>query len=144
MITAADETVRTAYNLLLNREPEPAAIEYWTAQLQKGLPQDQFVQTVLESGEFREKVSTRHDRLYDDVDLIIPIVGRQWRVPATDRALVPHLLDARCWEPHLTRYLLRELAPSDVFLDVGANVGYYVVLSAPHVERVVAFEPGER
>jgi FkbM family methyltransferase len=76
-----------------------------------------------------------------DVDLVIPMNGRQLRVPASDRSIVPHMLRDRSWEPHLTRYLLRELRPADVFVDVGANIGYFVTLCAPLVSRVVAFEP---
>ncbi|MFF2927100.1 FkbM family methyltransferase [Streptomyces celluloflavus] len=34
------------------------------------------------------------------------------------------------WEPHLTRWLERRLKPDDVFVDVGANIGYYSVLAS--------------
>jgi FkbM family methyltransferase len=34
------------------------------------------------------------------------------------------------WEPHLTAYFKRALAPGDVFVDVGANIGYYTLLGA--------------
>ena len=27
------------------------------------------------------------------------------------------------WEPHLTRWIQRRLAPGDTFIDVGANIG---------------------
>src|SRR6185503_2740368 len=77
----------------------------------------------------------------DGVDLVIPMNGRQLRVPASDPSIVPHMLRDRAWEPHLTRYLLRELKPTDVFVDVGANLGYYVTMCAPRVARVIAFEP---
>jgi FkbM family methyltransferase len=36
---------------------------------------------------------------------------------------------------------MRTLKSSDVFMDVGANLGYYTVVCAPLVHRVVAFEP---
>lgn len=78
---------------------------------------------------------------YQDVDLIIPIQGHQLRVPAADLSLVPQLLDHRSWEPHLTRYLTRNLNLTDVFIDVGANLGYYIIVCAPLVNRIVAFEP---
>lgn len=47
------------------------------------------------------------------------------------------------WEPNLTRLLTRRLAPGDVFVDVGANMGYFSVLASRLVGasgRVVAFE----
>ncbi|MGH9278887.1 MAG: FkbM family methyltransferase [Acidimicrobiales bacterium] len=50
-------------------------------------------------------------------------------------------------EPALTRVLLDHLRPGDVFVDVGAQYGYFTVLAARAVGptgRVVAFEPGRR
>ena len=37
------------------------------------------------------------------------------------------------WEPQLTAWLRRALRPGDVFVDVGANVGYFSVLASPLV-----------
>lgn len=34
------------------------------------------------------------------------------------------------WEPWITRYVIANLRPGDVFVDVGANVGYYTLLAA--------------
>jgi FkbM family methyltransferase len=47
------------------------------------------------------------------------------------------------WEPHLTCWIQRRLAPGDVFVDVGANVGYFSLLAAGLVAntgKVVAIE----
>nr|WP_167504417.1 FkbM family methyltransferase [Streptomyces malaysiensis] len=47
------------------------------------------------------------------------------------------------WEPHMTRWLQRRLKPGDVFVDVGANIGYYSVLASRLVGgsgKVVAVE----
>lgn len=48
------------------------------------------------------------------------------------------------WEPHLTAWLGRTLVAGDVFVDVGANVGYFSLLASSLVGRdglVVAIEP---
>jgi len=48
------------------------------------------------------------------------------------------------WEPNLSSYLIRTLAPGDTFVDVGANIGYYTLLSSKIVGnsgQVVAIEP---
>ena len=48
------------------------------------------------------------------------------------------------WEPYETSLLLRFLHPGDVFVDVGANIGYFSVLAASVVGEqgaVFAFEP---
>jgi FkbM family methyltransferase len=47
------------------------------------------------------------------------------------------------WEPDLTRFIAGRLRDGDVFVDVGANIGYYSVLAADCVGptgRVVAIE----
>ena len=47
------------------------------------------------------------------------------------------------WQPALTAWLRRALAPGDVFVDVGANTGYFALLAAALVQdggSVVAIE----
>lgn len=47
------------------------------------------------------------------------------------------------WEPHLTSWLMGRLKPGDVFVDIGANIGYFSVLASDLVGetgRVIAFE----
>ena len=48
------------------------------------------------------------------------------------------------WEPQETRFLLDTLRPGDVFVDVGANIGYFSLLASRLVGpagTVLAFEP---
>jgi FkbM family methyltransferase len=47
------------------------------------------------------------------------------------------------WEPDLTEFIQRRLAPGDGFIDVGANIGYFTALAARRVGRdgdVIAIE----
>ncbi|MDQ1292846.1 MAG: hypothetical protein QG608_727 [Actinomycetota bacterium] len=47
------------------------------------------------------------------------------------------------WEPNFTAWMSRRLGPGDVFIDVGANIGYFSVLASRLVGpdgRVVAIE----
>lgn len=63
---------------------------------------------------------------------------------ARDRHVSDTLLQQAVWEPRLTRLLQALLKPGDVFLDVGANIGYFTVLAAASVGpqgRVFAVEP---
>jgi FkbM family methyltransferase len=48
------------------------------------------------------------------------------------------------FEPEETAVLLRQLPHTDVFVDVGANVGYYTLLALKHGKHVVAVEPQPR
>lgn len=54
------------------------------------------------------------------------------------------LHDTRAWEPFESRLWLAAHRPGDVVVDVGANLGYYSLLSAlgpSPTERIFAFEP---
>jgi FkbM family methyltransferase len=49
-----------------------------------------------------------------------------------------------CWERELTDRIIAALKPGDVFVDVGANMGYYALLASTAVGSnglVLAFEP---
>jgi FkbM family methyltransferase len=51
------------------------------------------------------------------------------------------------WEPNLTRFIERRLTPGDTFIDVGANIGYFSLLSSNIVGesgRVIAIEPSPK
>ncbi len=48
------------------------------------------------------------------------------------------------WEPPVTRFIIDNLCEGDVFVDVGANIGYFSLLASRAVQAdgfVVAFEP---
>lgn len=50
----------------------------------------------------------------------------------------------RCYEPNETWAIRKILRPGDIFIDIGANIGYFSVLAARLVGptgRVFAFEP---
>jgi FkbM family methyltransferase len=54
------------------------------------------------------------------------------------------LLMTEIWEPDVTRWVTSSLKPGDVFVDVGAHVGYYTLLAGKLVGesgRVVGVEP---
>ena len=51
------------------------------------------------------------------------------------------------WEPSLTDFIMKRMGPGDVFVDIGANVGYFTVLAANLVGdegRVIAIEASPR
>src|SRR5882757_4618176 len=57
------------------------------------------------------------------------------------------LLTDRTYEPHVTNALLAVLGPGDVFLDIGANEGWYSVRAADIVGaggKVFSMEPQAR
>ena len=54
------------------------------------------------------------------------------------------LLERGEWEPTVSRTISRILRPGDVFIDIGANIGYFSLLASSIVGKlglVIAFEP---
>lgn len=73
-----------------------------------------------------------------DADLAIYIHGEQ------DRHVSRQLREQGVWEPYETALVMQLLKPGHVFVDVGANIGYFSLLAASRVGNagsVYAFEP---
>jgi FkbM family methyltransferase len=142
MVTADElRLVTSVYNLLLDRDPEPAGLKHWSECLANGLSKAEFLRAVISSSECQGKLDASLVDGFDGVDLILPLGDCRFVVPATDRSLVPYLLKDKAWEPAIVQYLMKQLTRSDLLLDVGANLGYYTTLLSPLVKQVVAFEP---
>ncbi|MBA6411961.1 FkbM family methyltransferase [Parahaliea sp. F7430] len=81
------------------------------------------------------------------VDLRVPGLSRSIKLQVHgphDRCISRQLIEQGIWEPYETQLLLGLLKPGDVFVDVGANIGYFTVLAAERVGssgKVFAFEP---
>ena len=81
--------------------------------------------------------------LGDNQALVATRWGAKLVVDTRDSLLAPWLLLDGLWEAHVTGWLHQALGPGDVFVDVGANIGYYTVLGGRLVGkdgRVVAVE----
>ena len=81
------------------------------------------------------------------VPLRIPGLPRPLRLQvhgAQDRYISRRLRQEGIWEPYETSLVIELLRPGDVFVDVGANIGYFTVIAASLVGAggaVFAFEP---
>jgi hypothetical protein len=81
-----------------------------------------------------------------------PVVEAQTTVgplllPSADEVITPTLCRYGVWEPGETRFLRALVRPGDVFVDVGAHVGYFSLLAASRVGEegaVIAVEPEPR
>jgi FkbM family methyltransferase len=70
--------------------------------------------------------------------------GRRMFVDLWDSAVSTHLFVSKTWEPEETRLVSSLLREGDVFVDVGANVGYFTLVASDAVGKsgkVFAFEP---
>ena len=82
--------------------------------------------------------------LGDHVGLIVTATGKRMYVDTLDTTLAPHLILDGYWEQWLSTFIRSTLAPGSVFLDVGANVGWYTLLALEQGAYVHAFEPNPR
>lgn len=57
-----------------------------------------------------------------------------------DEAFSPHA-PSGFWESWITTWASKQLDDSDLFIDVGANVGYYTLMAAKHGVKTFSFEP---
>ena len=74
---------------------------------------------------------------------MVAVAGFEMYVDLRDGGVSAEIRNTRNYEPHVTATLRRELAADSVFVDVGANIGWYALVaatSAPGV-KVIAVEP---
>ncbi|HEV3138954.1 MAG TPA: FkbM family methyltransferase, partial [Vicinamibacterales bacterium] len=74
----------------------------------------------------------------------LTIDGVAVEVDVTDHSARLLFFQDVAYEPEVTRHLIAGLAPGDVFVDIGANAGFFAAIGALRVGptgRVVAFEP---
>ncbi len=84
-------------------------------------------------------------RQHDDGGVSAFVMNRFWlHVEPDDAAITPWMISDGFWEAWVTTWLMRQLRPGDVFVDVGANVGYYTMLARSLGARVLSFEPNPR
>lgn len=75
------------------------------------------------------------------------ILGNQMYLSLEDKGLSQELFVYGIHEPFLTLLLSREIKKDDVIIEVGANIGYYVLMECSLLGdkgKVIAFEPDYR
>jgi FkbM family methyltransferase len=149
----ADELVEAAYRAVLGRDPDAEGRAHWTARLRGGLPWADFLALLNasdeavahRSGSTEAVIDLLHD-VEGDVVLRCPLPDGSvisMGGPCDEQSFVAPLLAARGrWEPLLTTWLFETLRPGELFLDGGANAGWFAVVAAHIGARVIAFEPG--
>jgi FkbM family methyltransferase len=77
----------------------------------------------------------------------IQVFGKWMYVDLWDSAVAMNLFVNRVWEPEETNVIVGLLHEGDVFVDIGANIGYFTLLASDAVGdtgKVFAFEPDPR
>ena len=126
-----------SYRLLLGRVPEPRGWHNWCKNVQHDMTIETLTTAFFSSAEYRAK---------HELDLrIIPVQTEHFQiyVDTQDNSVGRPIQASQMYEPHLTSFLLHELRPEMVFLDIGANIGWFTLLAASRLSqgRVIAVEP---
>jgi FkbM family methyltransferase len=85
----------------------------------------------------RLRISGRRFRTLD-------ILGHPITLDVTDSSAYLRYFHAQPYEPELTAFIVKDVRPGSVFVDVGANIGLFTLLAARCASpggRVLAFEP---
>jgi len=138
--TAAD--VYYCYRLFLQRRPDAGGWTEWTKLIRRnGLSVQALAEAFLYSEEFR---TTQEDRWRPR---LIELDEFKMYVRPNDFYIGAAIAREHAYEPHVTAEIRRCLLPGGVFVDLGANLGYFTLLAAARVGargRVIAFEPNPR
>jgi FkbM family methyltransferase len=134
------ETIRIAYKLILNREPESQqAIESHLAV--RSL--EELGQVMIKSEEYRAKSDSMESVLKSHwiaVEVMEDFI--QW-IDVRDKFVSRGCMQNN-WEPNETAYFTSRVGSGDVVLDIGANIGWFTLLGAKLTGskgRVYSFEP---
>lgn len=78
--------------------------------------------------------------------LVQTLWGLKYFIDPLDEIMAPQLIVYRQWEPELSGFIAHSLTPDSIFVDVGANFGYFTCLAATRIGqsgkgRVFAVEP---
>jgi len=84
--------------------------------------------------------------LGDHTVLAETVQGRKIFLDSRDVSLTPHIALRSQWEPGVTNWVLSTLpgSPEGIFIDGGANVGWYSLLARHHKRDVLAIDANPR
>ncbi len=139
-LKADEQDIRYAYRLLLGREPDPAGLSHHRANMvNHGLQPREIADAFLRSTEYAALSGRNPIKVaLEDYCLFV------W---PDDHDIGRHVASSGVYEPHVTARLRSMLRSGDVFVDVGANVGFFTALAAHVVGAhgaVIAVEPMEK
>ncbi len=135
---ASEIDIFHCFRLLLGRNPK---VDEWTAhRWRKGQNLEDVVTGYLTSNEFKCRNLLKSKNDFEKIQL----ENFSMYISPSDIGTGHTLYTEKVYEPHVTRTLKNILKEGMVFLDIGANVGYFSLLASDIVGdsgRVISFEP---
>lgn len=132
------------YRLLLGRRPDESGWSVHSREVEHGAVEvAELVNLFTSSPEFFVNHPTTASAKTADHKLV-QVEGFRIFASPTDRAGPGRaLLREGRWEANIAEYIRQNLKPDGVFVDIGANIGYFTLLAASQTPdgKVLAFEP---
>lgn len=144
--TADDTSIRPSqfFRLAYGREPTTNELEYLDLLVGEQVRTTSEARAILRGFDHQQLPTSFDLRIVPDDLVLVELPEFRLWVDRRDVSVSAVILDRRGWEPHVDSVLADVLRPGDVFVDVGANVGYHTFLAASLVGAggaVVAIEP---
>jgi hypothetical protein len=134
-----------AYWVIFEREADPDGLKVWLDQIESGVSRSTAIQRMMQSIEFQERHPSGTQFLPSTAGRVL-VELPEFKIYAmtNDSAVGQTIITTKNYEPHVTDAIVKHLKPGDVFLDIGANIGYFTLLAASIVQdggKVISFEP---
>lgn len=146
-LKANAKDVYYCYRLLLSRNPDPAGWQMHQKFIaDTNMSVNNLVLQFLSSQEFRSRDIKTSYSFQEGRYTLVDLEEFEMYVPTDDWSVGSTIISQKVYEPHLTSLLRKTLRPGMVFVDIGANLGYFTLLAAKIVGNtghVFAFEPSE-
>ena len=129
--------IRDLYEALLGRQPDIHELIHWKGFLAAGYKINEIANSLLMGREYQQKAVTEQK-------VLVEIQNFKLYVLKDDFDVGRNIIDSHDYEPHVTNAFIDVLKAGDVFLDLGANIGYFSLLAASIVQesgKVISFEP---
>lgn len=140
---ATEEDVYYCYRLLLGRNPDPDGLNTYISYVLKNESVHDLVAMFLSSPEFKNRRIFQSQLKY----VLVELDKFRMYVSPDDWAVGKIIWEKKEYEPHVAVAIRRILKPGMVFVDVGANIGYFSLMAAQIVGnqgRVLSFEPNQQ
>ena len=144
-VAATDDDIYYAYRLFLGREPDAQGFSDLSKIVaDTNMSADALARSFMASPEFlNRRIAVPSEAGVVEVELD----GFSIYVRADDRDIARHIRATRVHEPHVTEALMELLGPGNVFVDVGANIGFFTNMAAHRIGAsgfVLAVEPMDK
>ena len=136
-----------AYWVIFEREADPEGMAMFLNQLKEGLTRPTLIAKMIESNEFQHRLPPGTQSFAStESQVLIELEKFKIYAMTNDTAVGQTIISTRSYEPHVTDAIVKHLKSGDVFLDLGANIGYFTMLAASIVKdsgKVISFEPNQ-